>query len=126
MAGSPQADNTSEPSLDIPLVFRDAAADKIRELIESEQSDDLKLRVFISGGGCSGFQYGFTLEEEVEDDDLVTQRRGVQIVVDPFSSMYLDGAEVDYVAGENGEQFVIRNPNVTTTCGGCGAAGGRF
>mgnify|MGYP006423791013 CR=1 FL=1 len=113
-------------SLEVPLAFSDAAVDKLRELIDSEDNAELKLRVFVSGGGCSGFQYGFTLEEELEADDLTTQKRGVQIVVDPFSSMYLHGAEVDYVHGDSGEHFVIRNPNVTTTCGGCGAAGGMF
>lgn len=124
MNDSQQVDSLSASGLEVPLVFSDAAVDKLREIIAAEQSDELKLRVFVSGGGCSGFQYGFTLEEDVEDDDLTVQRRGVQIVVDPFSSMYLHGAEVDYVESENGEQFVIRNPNVTTTCGGCGAAGG--
>ncbi|MBK1736024.1 iron-sulfur cluster insertion protein ErpA [Halorhodospira abdelmalekii] len=109
--------------LGVPLTFSDAAADKLRELIAEEDCAGLKLRVFVTGGGCAGFQYGFTLDEEVAEGDLIAEWRGVQVVADPFSNMYLHGAEVDYVAAESGEQFVIRNPNTTTTCGGCGAAG---
>ncbi len=114
---------THAPAEDELLIFTDAAADKVRELIESEDSPDLKLRVFITGGGCSGFQYGFTFDETVEEGDVVIEKRGVQIVVDPMSGIYLQGAEVDFSSGLEGEQFVIRNPNATTTCG-CGSSFG--
>ncbi|MFW6380069.1 MAG: iron-sulfur cluster insertion protein ErpA [Halorhodospira sp.] len=117
---------TAEPVTSTPadgelLIFTDAAADKVRELIEAEGSADLKLRVFITGGGCSGFQYGFTFDETTEEGDTVIEKRGVQIVVDPVSGMYLQGAEVDFSSGLEGEQFIIRNPNATTTCG-CGSS----
>lgn len=121
MAETAEADSrTAEEQL---MLFTDAAADKVRELIENEEAPELKLRVFITGGGCGGFQYGFTFDETVEDVDTVIDKRGVQIVVDPISGMYLEGAEVDYTSGASGEQFIIRNPNVTTTCG-CGSAFG--
>ncbi len=110
-------DHEQPSSVEEPMLFTDAAADKVRELIEDEDSDDLKLRVFITGGGCSGFQYGFTFDDTVEEVDTVIDKRGVQIVIDPISGMYLEGAEVDYASGADGEQFIIRNPNVTTTCG---------
>ena len=102
-----------------PLVFTDAAADKDSELIQDEDNPDLKLRVFISGGGCSGFQYGFTFDEKVEDGDSQVENRGVTLLVDPMSVQYLMGAEIDYTEDLQGAQFVIRNPNATTTCG-CG------
>ncbi len=116
---------TAEPQAHAPdeelLLFTDAAADKVRELIEAEEDSSLKLRVFISGGGCSGFQYGFTFDDNLEEGDTVIDKRGVQIVVDPMSALYLAGAEVDFVSGIEGEQFTIRNPNATTTCG-CGSS----
>ncbi|MBK1726899.1 iron-sulfur cluster insertion protein ErpA [Halorhodospira neutriphila] len=116
---------TAEPQTQTPeeelLLFTDAAADKVRELIEAEGDSTLKLRVFISGGGCSGFQYGFTFDDNLEEGDTVIDKRGVQIVVDPMSALYLSGAEVDFVSGIEGEQFTIRNPNATTTCG-CGSS----
>ena len=102
-----------------PLVFTDAAADKVSELIREEDNPNLMLRVFISGGGCSGFQYGFTFDEKIEDGDSQVENRGVTLVVDPMSVQYLMGAEIDYTEGLQGAQFVIRNPNATTTCG-CG------
>ncbi len=102
-----------------PLVFTDAAADKVSELIREEDNPNLMLRVFISGGGCSGFQYGFTFDENVEDGDSRIQNRGVTLLVDPMSVQYLMGAEIDYTEDLRGAQFVIRNPNATTTCG-CG------
>ncbi len=102
-----------------PLVFTDAAADKVSELIREEDNPNLMLRVFISGGGCSGFQYGFTFDENVEDGDSRIQNRGVTLLVDPMSVQYLMGAEIDYTEDLRGAQFVIRNPNASTTCG-CG------
>ena len=104
-----------------PLVFTDNAAKKVKELIEEDGSTDLKLRVFVSGGGCSGFQYGFTFEEEVNDDDTQVQKDSVTLLIDPMSLQYLMGAEIDYQDSLQGSQFVIRNPQATTTCG-CGSS----
>ncbi len=101
--------------------FTAAAARKVRELILEEHNPALKLRVYISGGGCSGFQYGFTFDEAEEDGDHVVERDGVQMIVDPMSLQYLLGAEVDYTESLSGAQFVIRNPNAATTCG-CGSS----
>ncbi len=104
-----------------PLVFTDAAAGKVRELIAEEGNPDLKLRVYISGGGCSGFQYGFTFDETRAEDDLALDKDGVTLLVDPLSLQYLAGAEIDYSESLSGAQFVIRNPNAKTTCG-CGSS----
>ncbi|HEU0186972.1 MAG TPA: iron-sulfur cluster insertion protein ErpA [Gallionellaceae bacterium] len=104
-----------------PLLFTDSAANKVRMLIEEEGNPELKLRVFVTGGGCSGFQYGFTFDEVVNDDDTVMNKNGVQLLVDPMSFQYLAGAEIDYQEGLEGAQFVIKNPNATTTCG-CGSS----
>ncbi len=104
-----------------PLVFTDNAAKKVKELIEEEGSPDLKLRVFVSGGGCSGFQYGFTFEDTSNDDDTMVDNDGVTLLIDPMSLQYLVGAEIDYQDSLQGSQFVIRNPNATTTCG-CGSS----
>ncbi|MFW5426733.1 MAG: iron-sulfur cluster insertion protein ErpA [Methylophagaceae bacterium] len=104
-----------------PVNFTDAAANKVRTLIEEEGDDQLKLRVFITGGGCSGFQYGFTFEEDVNEDDTQVENGGVTLLIDPTSYQYLVGAEIDYSDGIEGSQFVIRNPNATTTCG-CGSS----
>ena len=104
-----------------PLVFSDSAASKVRELIAEEGNPDLKLRVFVQGGGCSGFQYGFTFDEEVNEDDTVMNKNGVQLLIDSMSYQYLIGAEIDYKDDLNGAQFVIKNPNATTTCG-CGSS----
>lgn len=104
-----------------PLVFTDAAAFKVKGLIEEEENPNLKLRVFVSGGGCSGFQYGFTFDENADDSDTTVQNDGVTLLVDPVSFQYLVGAEIDYTEGLEGSQFVIRNPNATTTCG-CGSS----
>lgn len=104
-----------------PLIFTDAAAAKVRELVEEERNDALMLRVFISGGGCSGFQYGFTFDEKLSDGDTVVERNGVRLLIDPMSIQYLMGAEIDYSEGLEGAQFVIRNPNASTTCG-CGSS----
>lgn len=104
-----------------PLVFTDAAAQKVKSLLEEEGNPDLKLRVFVQGGGCSGFQYGFTFDEVTNDDDTQIDKSGVQLLVDPMSFQYLVGAEIDYKEDIEGAQFVIRNPNATTTCG-CGSS----
>jgi iron-sulfur cluster insertion protein len=103
------------------LLFTDNAANKVKELINEEGNADLKLRVFVSGGGCSGFQYGFTFDEVVNEDDTVLNKNGVQLLIDPMSFQYLSGAEIDYQEGLEGSQFVIKNPNATTTCG-CGSS----
>jgi iron-sulfur cluster insertion protein len=110
-----------QTALDEPLVFTDAAAHKVRELIAEENNPNLKLRVYISGGGCSGFQYGFTFDEQSADDDLAVVNDGVTLVVDPLSLQYLMGAQIDYSESLHGAQFVIRNPNAKTTCG-CGSS----
>lgn len=102
-----------------PLAFTEAAAGKVAELLEDEDNPALKLRVFVSGGGCSGFEYGFTFDENTEDGDSVVEKDGVTLLVDPMSVLYLSGAEIDFSDGVEGAQFVIRNPNATTTCG-CG------
>jgi len=104
-----------------PIVFTDAAASKVGELILEEDNPDLMLRVFISGGGCSGFQYGFTFDESVEDGDSQVENQGVTLLVDPMSVQYLMGAEIDYKEDLQGSQFIIRNPNAQTTCG-CGSS----
>ena len=104
-----------------PLVFTDAAAQKVGELIREEANPALKLRVYVQGGGCSGFQYGFTFDEAIEDGDLTIENHGVTLVVDPMSVQYLIGAEIDFRDGLEGAQFVIRNPNAKTTCG-CGSS----
>ncbi len=104
-----------------PLVFTDAAARKVSELIDEEDNPDLILRVFVAGGGCSGFQYGFTFDEKIEEGDSSVENQGVTLVVDPMSVQYLMGAEVDYKEDLQGAQFIIRNPNASTTCG-CGSS----
>jgi iron-sulfur cluster insertion protein len=115
-------DSPAETGASIPgLVFTDAAARKVQELILEERNPELKLRVYISGGGCSGFQYGFTFDEEQAEDDIAIANDGVTLLVDPMSFQYLMGAEVDYSESLAGAQFVIRNPNATTTCG-CGSS----
>ena len=104
-----------------PLVFTDSAANKVKQLIEEEGNAELKLRVFVTGGGCSGFQYGFTFDEATNDDDTQMQKAGVTLLIDPMSLQYLMGAEIDYQEGLEGAQFVIKNPNATSTCG-CGSS----
>ena len=105
----------------VGIVFTDSAARKVGELIKEENNPSLMLRVFISGGGCSGFQYGFTFDEERAEDDFALEKGGVTVLVDPMSYQYLSGAEIDYKEGLEGAQFVIRNPNVTSTCS-CGSS----
>jgi iron-sulfur cluster insertion protein len=112
---------TVENLLESPLIFSNPAAAKVRELIMEEGNDALMLRVFITGGGCSGFQYGFTFDENITEGDTVIENDGVKLLIDPMSYQYLLGAEIDYTEGLEGAQFVIRNPNATTTCG-CGSS----
>jgi len=104
-----------------PLIFTDAAATKVKSLIEEEGNADLKLRVFVTGGGCSGFQYGFTFDETVNEDDTSMEKNGVTLLIDPMSFQYLGGAEIDFRDNLDGAQFVIRNPSAKTTCG-CGSS----
>lgn len=104
-----------------PIVFTDSAANKVRQLIADEGNPNLKLRVFVSGGGCSGFQYGFTFDEALSDGDTQVEKSGVTLLIDPMSFQYLLGAEIDYTESLEGSQFVIRNPNAQTTCG-CGSS----
>ena len=103
------------------IIFTETAAAKVSELIAEENNPDLKLRVYVTGGGCSGFQYGFTFDEEVNEDDTLVIKNGVTVLVDSMSVQYLSGAEIDYTDGLQGSQFVIRNPNASTTCG-CGSS----
>ncbi|MDP1733152.1 MAG: iron-sulfur cluster insertion protein ErpA [Sulfuritalea sp.] len=104
-----------------PLLFTDSAANKVKELIIEEGNPELKLRVFVTGGGCSGFQYGFTFDEVTNEDDTILEKSGVTLLIDPMSFQYLVGAEIDYSEGLQGSQFVIKNPNATSTCG-CGSS----
>ena len=104
-----------------PINFSDNAVKKVKELIEEEGTPDLKLRVFVSGGGCSGMQYGFTFEESINEDDTKVEKDNVMLLIDPMSLQYLTGAEIDYQDNVQGSQFVIKNPNATTTCG-CGSS----
>lgn len=108
-------------SAESPLAFTEAAAHKVRDLIAEEGNPTLKLRVYISGGGCSGFQYGFSFDEDRAEDDLAIEREGVTLLVDPLSLQYLGGAEIDYTENLSGSQFVIRNPSARTTCS-CGSS----
>ena len=105
----------------IIMSFTDNAANKVHSLISEEGNNNLKLRVFVTGGGCSGFQYGFTFDEKIQDGDSEIEKCGVKLLVDPMSVQYLRGAEIDYQEGLEGAQFVIKNPNATTTCG-CGSS----
>ena len=104
-----------------PLVFSESAANKVKQLIDEEGNPELKLRVFVTGGGCSGFQYGFTFDEAINEDDTSLQKNGVTLLIDPMSFQYLMGAEVDYQEGLEGSQFIIKNPNAKTSCG-CGSS----
>ena len=104
-----------------PLLFTDSAANKVKQLIDEEGNNELKLRVFVSGGGCSGFQYGFTFDEVQNEDDTAMEKNGVTLLIDSMSYQYLVGAEIDYQESLEGAQFVIKNPNATSTCG-CGSS----
>ena len=109
------------PEMPSPLLFTDSAANKVKELIAEEKNPALMLRVFVTGGGCSGFQYGFTFEENANEDDTRVEKNGVTLLIDPLSYQYLTGAEIDYQESLQGAQFVIKNPNAKTTCG-CGSS----
>lgn len=113
----------STPETFIPQTIQvtNSAVAKVKSLVEEEANDDLKLRVFVTGGGCSGFQYGFTFDEDVNEDDTALDKGGVTLLIDSMSYQYLTGAEIDYKEDINGAQFVIKNPNATTTCG-CGSS----
>ena len=113
--------NAVTETLPDPLVFTDSAANKVKQLIDEEGNPELKLRVFVTGGGCSGFQYGFTFDETVSEDDTAMQKGGVTLLIDPMSLQYLAGAEIDYQESIEGAQFVIKNPNASSTCG-CGSS----
>ena len=119
LPGAPPAPDYQ--SLDRPLNFTTAAAAKVRELVQEEGNAALALRVYIQGGGCSGFQYGFEVDENRAEDDLAVDTDNVTLLVDPLSLQYLMGSEVDYTESLQGAQFVIRNPNAKTTCG-CGSS----
>jgi iron-sulfur cluster insertion protein len=105
----------------MPIEFSDAAANKVATLVAEEENPNLKLRVYVTGGGCSGFQYGFTFDEKVNDGDMTIEKASVTLVVDPMSLQYLVGGTVDYTEGLEGSRFLVSNPNATTTCG-CGSS----
>ncbi|GAA0301408.1 iron-sulfur cluster insertion protein ErpA [Psychrosphaera haliotis] len=116
---TPTAESTETPEL--PIQFSDSAAIKVKQLVEEEENPALKLRVYVTGGGCSGFQYGFTFDEDVNAGDMEIEKQGVSMVIDPMSLQYLVGGIVDYTEGLEGSRFFVNNPNATTTCG-CGAS----
>ncbi|AKH88238.1 iron-sulfur cluster insertion protein ErpA [Edwardsiella tarda] len=105
----------------VPLQFTDAAANKVKSLVADEDNPNLKLRVYITGGGCSGFQYGFTFDDKINDGDMTIENQGVALVVDAMSLQYLVGGSVDYTEGLEGSRFIVNNPNAKTTCG-CGSS----
>ncbi len=116
--------NPAEVSMqapELPIQFSDAAATKVKQLVEEEENPELKLRVYVTGGGCSGFQYGFTFDEDVNPGDMEIEKQGVTMVIDPMSLQYLVGGTVDYTEGLEGSRFFVDNPNASTTCG-CGAS----
>ncbi|MEK8087021.1 iron-sulfur cluster insertion protein ErpA [Aquabacterium sp. A3] len=121
MSALAEATPSFNEDIPAPIVFTDAAAAKVAELVAEEGNPDLKLRVFVQGGGCSGFQYGFTFDEIQNEDDTPMSKNGVTLLIDAMSLQYLIGAEIDYKDDLEGAQFVIRNPNATTTCG-CGSS----
>ena len=121
MNGIAQTQALTPEVMPVPLVFTDSAADKVKQLVEEEGNPELKLRVFVQGGGCSGFQYGFTFDEIVNEDDTPMTKNGVTLLIDAMSLQYLIGAEIDYKEDLQGAQFVIKNPNATSTCG-CGSS----
>ncbi|HHG8660291.1 TPA: iron-sulfur cluster insertion protein ErpA [Klebsiella pneumoniae] len=105
----------------LPLEFTEVAANKVKHLIADEDNPNLKLRVYITGGGCSGFQYGFTFDDQVNEGDMTIEKQGVGLVVDPMSLQYLVGGSVDYTEGLEGSRFIVTNPNAKSTCG-CGSS----
>ncbi|NML13494.1 iron-sulfur cluster insertion protein ErpA [Azohydromonas caseinilytica] len=116
-----QSTDLTTDGMPAPIIFTDSAAAKVAELVAEEGNPELKLRVFVQGGGCSGFQYGFTFDELVNEDDTQMQKNGVTLLIDAMSLQYLMGAEIDYKEDLQGAQFVIKNPNASTTCG-CGSS----
>src|SRR5271165_593588 len=104
-----------------PILLSDAAVDKVAELIAEEGNPNLKLRIYVTGGGCSGFQYGFAFDETSGEDDFLIEKSGISLLVDAISLQYLSGAEIGYEDGLEGSRFVIKNPNASTTCG-CGSS----
>ena len=112
---------TSEVEMALPIYFSDSAAIKVKGLIEEENNPEMKLRVYVTGGGCSGFQYGFTFDEKVNDGDTLIENSGVTLVIDSMSLQYLVGGTVDYTSGLDGSRFFVNNPNATATCG-CGSS----
>ncbi len=121
MQGQTVSFGTAKPTTGQNVTFADSAANKVKKLIAEEGNDNLKLRVYVTGGGCSGFQYGFKFDENIEDGDLQVENNGVIMLVDTTTLRYMDGAEVGYVEGLEGERFVVTNPNATSTCG-CGSS----
>lgn len=105
----------------LPLKFTDLAAKQVSSLIAKEKRSDLKLRVYITGGGCNGFQYGFTFDDKYNDDDFIIENQGAALVVDPISFQYLIGGSIDYNEGLEGSRFIVNNPNAKSTCG-CGSS----
>lgn len=112
---------TNKDTMEELIEFTDAAASKVQELITDEDDNDLKLRVYVTGGGCSGFQYGFTFDKNFNEGDTAINKNGVTVLIDPMSFQYLVGAKIDYVVDLQASQFVISNPNADTTCG-CGSS----
>jgi iron-sulfur cluster assembly accessory protein len=111
----------TEAIADQDVTVSDEAISKVRQLVEDEGNDDLMLRVFVTGGGCAGFQYGFTFDDECADDDTRISREGVSVLIDPLSIQYLAGAQIHYLEGLEGARFVVNNPQAETTCG-CGSS----
>lgn len=122
MYSNPEADlSVVEQQMATPLFLSDSAVAKVRELVEEEDNPQLKLRVFVTGGGCSGFQYGFSFDDNQDEEDTAIEKDGVTLLVDPMSYQYLVGATVEYTEGLQGSQFVVSNPNASSTCG-CGSS----
>ena len=113
--------STAEIIDEAEITFSDSAANRVAQLIKEEKNSDLRLRVYITGGGCSGFSYGFTFDESIKEGDSGVVNRGVQLVVDPMSYQYLIGSTVDYLEDLQGARFIVSNPNAKTTCG-CGSS----
>jgi iron-sulfur cluster insertion protein len=118
---NPESATAADSTPELPIQFSDAAAIKVKQLVEEEENPNLKLRVYVTGGGCSGFQYGFTFDEDVNQGDMEISKQGVSMVIDPMSLQYLVGGTVDYTEGLEGSRFFVNNPNASTTCG-CGAS----
>lgn len=112
---------TSEVEMALPIYFSDSAAIQVKGLIEEENNPEMKLRVYVTGGGCSGFQYGFTFDGKVNEGDTLIENSGVTLVIDSMSLQYLVGGTVDYTSGLDGSRFFVNNPNATATCG-CGSS----